>query len=157
MLYNDLDLPADVQQAIDHLIAAGMVVVTEALLEDCRKSDGSRFRTFSLSGRHDLALIVKDVKALKGFTVKAPDPVELKDLREFEEAEAAGLPRTGDAELPEENFWLDRHNWKWCSGDEFYPLVAEDQIDALIDAPADVQAAVKKKFDRLCDKPWPLS
>lgn len=140
MLYKDLKLPAGIRQAIKKLVDAGMVVVTEALLEDCKKSDGTRFRTFSLSGRHDLALIIKDVKDFRKpekVAKPAPDPVEVDE----------GV-----------NFWLDRENWIRLSGKELHPLVVEECLADLADSPGQVQMDVKQKFDRLCDpEDWPLA
>ena len=147
MLYKDLELPAGIRQAIKTLVDAGMVVVTEARLEDCKKSDGTRFRTFTLSGRHDLALIVKDIKDLSGVSVKEPPEKKYYPPVAREEVEPEGV-----------NFWLERSKWIRLSGEELHPLVTEECLGDLDDAPADIQADVKQKFDRLCDpEDWPLS
>jgi hypothetical protein len=146
MLYKDLKLPAGIRQAIKTLVDAGMVVVTEALLEDCKKSDGTRFRTFTLSGRHDLALIVKNIKDLSGVTVNTPLEKKYHPPVIEEEVEPEGV-----------NFWLERSKWIRLSGDELYPLVTEECLGDLADAPADIQVDVKQKFDRLCEpEDWPL-
>ena len=147
MLYKDLNLPAGIRQAIKTLVDAGMVVVTEVRLEDCRKSDGTRFRTFTLSGRHDLALIVKDIKDLSGVTVKLPLEKKYYPPVSKEEVEPEGV-----------NFWLERSKWIRLSGEELHALATEECLGDLADAPADIQADVKHKFDRLCDpEDWPLS
>lgn len=140
MLYKDLELPYGVRAAIKKLEDAGMTVTTETLLEDCKKSDGTRFRTFSLSGRHDLCLIVRKVSELKsiGRASKVPDPD----------------PVVADQGV---NFWLDRGKWHRLRSEEFFPLVIEECLDDLRAAPAEVQDDVHQKFNRLCDpNDWPL-
>jgi hypothetical protein len=147
MLYKDLELPAGIRQAIKTLVDAGMVVVTEARLEDCKKSDGTRFRTFTLSGRHDLALIVKDIKNLRGAKVTLPPEKVYHPPVAKEEVEPEGV-----------NFWLERSKWIRLSGEELHPLVTEECLGDLADAPGDIQADVKQKFDRLCEpEDWPLA
>ena len=147
MLYNDLELPAGIRQAIKKLADAGMVVTTETLIQDCKKSDGTRFRTFTLQGRHDLALIVRKVADLKPID---PGPKKAK-VKLFE-------PPEPPAEIDQGvNFWLDRAKWHRLSSVEFCPLVQEECLDDLRSAPDEVQADVRQKFDRLCkSEDWPL-
>jgi len=134
MLYKDLELPTGIRSAIKKLEDAGMTVTTETLLQDCKRSDGTRFRTFTLSGRHDLCLIVRKVS-------------DLKPIGEAPEKEL----------VPGVNFWLDRSKWHRLRADEFYPLVMEECLDDLRASPVAVQADVHAKFDRLCDADdWPL-
>jgi DNA-directed RNA polymerase subunit K/omega len=140
MLYNDLELPVGIRQAIQKLADAGMTVVTEMRMDDCKKVDGTRFRTFTLQGRYALALIIKRTDDLK--PIGADEPPD--------EPPAEILPEGS-------NFWLDRSQWHRMSGKEFYPLVVEECLGDLADAPPEVQADVKEKFDRLCDsEDWPL-
>lgn len=147
MLYKDLELPTGIRSAIKKLEDAGMTVTTETLLQDCKRSDGTRFRTFTLSGRHDLCLIVRKVSDLKPIAaIAAPKKVAVKKdpvpLMEIDQGT---------------NFWLDRGKWHRLSGKEFYPLVMEECLDDLRSSPAEVQDDVRRKFDRLCDADdWPL-
>lgn len=146
MLYNDLELPAGVRSAIKKLEDAGMVVTTETLIQDCKKSDGTRFRTFTLSGRHDLVLIVRKVDDLKPISSVVQKKSKVPELPEPPAEIDQGV-----------NFWLDRAKWHRLSSVEFCPLVQEECLDDLRSAPDEVQADVRQKFDRLCkSEDWPL-
>ncbi len=126
------ELSAEERSALEYLESVGWSIMTEALIEDCRKKDGSRRRTFSNSGRWDCIVGMRKFGAV---------------------AEAA--PQTEGA--PADNFWMDFSNWKRMSRDGFFDMVINKHLDELKMAPVDVQAEVKKKFDKFFEESdWPL-
>jgi hypothetical protein len=140
--------------ALEYLESIGWQIMTEALLEDCKKKDGTRFRTFSLSGRYDVMVGLKKVQG-------DPMPVVSEDLAVFEEAEAVSenvaATIAEEGEIIGDNFWMDRDRWIRMSRDGFFVLVTEEAVDDLKAAPADVQEDVKEKFLRFFkESDWPL-
>jgi hypothetical protein len=127
------ELTAEERSALEYLESVGWSIMTEVRIEDCKIKDGSRRRTFANSGRYDC------VVGMKKFG-----------------AEAAVAPQTEGAPA-DMNFWMDFSNWKRMPRDNFFILVVNENLDDLKAAPADVQAEVKKKFDKFFDEAdWPL-
>ena len=182
MIYEELEkvLTDEEKAAIEVLERRGFSIMTEARLDDCKIKDGSRLRTFSLSGRYALMLGLKSVdERLKSFLELAaevePDAIPETDkepeVEKLEKACGTVIVDVGESseikdENPEakeegdnivDNFWMELNRWKRLARDAFCVLVTEEAVDDLIAAPADVQAEVKEKFDRLCDPDsWPI-
>lgn len=158
MLFDELrqQLSADELSAIEFLESRGFVILTEARLEDCRRKDGSRFRTFSLSGRYDLMMGLKSITD-RPFEddPQAVDPKIEDDPQQPQDAVDDGPQVEG--RIIGSNFWMERDQWIRLNRDAFYQLVTEEVLDDLIAAPADVQDEVKDKFLRFFDaKEWPI-
>jgi len=58
------DLPEGLAAVLGGLEKAGFTLLFDAKLEDCRKKDGARLRTFTMAGRYGLALVAKNPSLL---------------------------------------------------------------------------------------------
>ena len=151
MRYDELrELLSDEElAAIKFLEGRGFEIFTDAKLEDGFKKDGGRHRTFTMAGRYNLMLALKNVSER---AVRRGRPAKLPELPELPETKP---PETPAGEV--DNFWLHRSKWYRLGRVEFYQLVTEEVLDDLKAATAEVQAAVKEKFDRLCNPDdWPI-
>jgi hypothetical protein len=140
--------------AIKFLESRGFEIFTDAKLEDGYKKDGGRHRTFTMAGRYNLMLALKKISERK---VRRGRPAKMPELAQTDPPETK-LPETPFRKVNAvDNFWLDRGKWIRMSREEFYQLVTEEVLDDLKAATPDVQAAVKEKFDRLCNPDdWPI-
>lgn len=122
--------------AIEYLESIGYQIFTEARMDDCKKKDGKRVRTFAAHGRYDILIGLESVSGRAKSKVKKP--ASKKDL-------------VGD------NFWMNRDRWHKMNRQGFHALVVEEAIEDLKAAPQDVQEEVKIKFLRFFDaSEWPL-
>ena len=154
MRYDELrELLSDEElAAIKFLEGRGFEIFTDANLEDGFKKDGGRHRTFTMAGRYNLMLALKNISER---AVRRGRPAKLPELPETDPPETKP-PETSKVNAID-NFWLDRGKWIRLSREEFYQLVTEEVLDDLKAATPDVQAAVKEKFDRLCNPDdWPI-
>jgi hypothetical protein len=156
MRYNELcQLLSDEElAAIKFLESRGFQILTDAKLEDGYKKDGGRHRTFTLSGRYNLMLVLKSVLERN---VRRGRPVKLPELPETSVDDISEDETGSGTDDKTDNFWLDRSKWIRLGREEFCQLVTEEVTDDLRAATPDVQAAVKEKFDRLCNPDdWPI-
>ena len=162
MLFDELSQSLSKQEAaaIAYLESIGYQVMTEARLDDCKKKDGKRVRTFSLSGRYDLIIGLKSIRgraepaklAEEGEEVAAEEvEQDAAEVDEEIEQNADGGGIIGD------NLWMDENRWKRMNREMFFTLVTEEALDDLFAAPIDVQDAVQAKFLKFF-KPeeWPI-
>ena len=147
MLFDELNkqLSEHEASAIAYLESIGYEIMTEARLDDCKKKDGKRTRTFSMRGRYDLMIGLKSIQGRAA-------PVAQVDEHPEEVAKA-----TEEGTVVGENFWMDRDRWIRMNRDGFFALVTEEAIDDLEAAPLDVQEEVQEKFLRFFEpEDWPL-
>ena len=165
MRYEEIEgfLSTQELNALETLEGCGWEILTETKIEDTFKKDGGRIRTFTLSGRYDLAVVCKDVKQLipveeaENLPSDEP-PTELPDKSDETDppADSPEPPESLENEKPKDNFWMDESNWKMTSRNAFKELVT-DNVDDLKSAPDSVQGEVYKKWTRFFDKEdWPL-
>jgi len=157
MIYQELSryLTDEEKMAVEYLESIGYQVLTEARLDDCKKKDGRRVRTFSLSGRYDLIIGLKSVRGRP-----VPESVDDSGDEEVEvevEAEADSVDVEEEGAVIGDNFWMNRDRWHRMNREGFRTLVVEEAVDDLKAAPLDVQEDVKEKFLRFFDESeWPL-
>jgi hypothetical protein len=161
MLFDEVKqyLSPEERSAIEFLERRGFSILTEARLDDCKKKDGSRFRTFSLQGRYDVMIGLKSVAGRDGFQAEETEESEqsFNDSNSLE----TDIEAEGGGEDVEEviggNFWMNRDRWIMMNRAGFFHLVTEEALADLQAAPVDVQAEVKDKFLRFFDESeWPL-
>jgi hypothetical protein len=145
MRYSEIEdlLSADEISAIGVLEFHGWEILTETKIEDTHRKDGGRIRTFALSGRYDVALVLKDAP-------KPPIPqVEIEEEEEEVEEEV-------EPEDEPKNFWIDEKNWKRLQKEPFADAI-ENHTNDLIDVKDEIRDEVHRKFDRLFDPDdWPF-
>ena len=139
MLFQELrrHLSEQESSAIEYLESIGYQIMTEARLDDCKKKDGSRVRTFSLRGRYDLMIGLKSIQGRAQPPQTVAEVAQVDDGIEAEEARVVG-----------DNFWMKRDRWLHTWRDDFFVLVTEEKLDDLKAAPQDVQEDVQEKFLR---------
>ena len=139
-------LSADEIEAIKVLESRGWEILTETKIEDTFRKDGGRIRTFALSGRYDLAMVLKSVPVRKR-AVAETDPPPADD--------PPGDEETGKGNAPV-NFWLDSGNWIRLQKQPFTQAI-EDHVNELVEVADEVRDEVHRKFDRFFDpNDWPL-
>lgn len=137
------------EPTVDELFAAAMgELVTDPT-----------FNEFLVSMSTTYSMTLDEIKA---DAVKHADDV-IRSFNGWKATQGKADPDPAKKEPKEEgdnivdNFFMDLNNWKRLNREAFFTLVTEEAVDDLKMAPADVQADVKEKFDRLCDsKKWPL-
>jgi|GEM_PF-6990751 len=145
MLFDELrrHLSEQEKSAINYLESIGYQIFTEARMDDCKKKDGKRVRTFAARGRYDLLIGLKSING-------RPAPIAEVNEQPEEIAEEEG-------KIIGDNFWMDRDRWIRMNRDGFFVLVTEEAIDDLKAAPEDVQEEVQEKFLRFFDaEDWPI-
>lgn len=160
MKFDELELMLSNEEleAIQALESNGWQVLTETKIEDTRKKDGGRIRTFTLTGRYDLAVVLKHVGGKETVAesngVLPPTSGDSSNLLgDSSDPEETGAPGTKDLKGSGDffNFWENQKNWQRKSGKILHRLVTKDERESLLIAPQNIVDLVKEKFDRLCD------
>ena len=153
MRYQELEpyLSSVELEAIETLEGCGWMILTETKIEDTYKKDGSRIRTFTLSGRYDIALVLEKVNTDR--PMAEPEEIISKD----EIIEEIELETESEDESYSDNFWMDESNWKRMARGPFYDLVKYEALDDLKQVPDSVKDEIQRKFVKYFDPDdWPL-
>ena len=144
MLYEEIEKKLSDAEAIciRTLEGFGYQIMTEARIDDCKKKDGGRMRTFSLSGRYDLAIALK-------LADRKPHPEEIK-IETAEEVigvqTSENTSSEGDSAFENENFWKDRRRWIRMSSEKLKEAAFEKHAEDFKQADETIQDEVKRKI-----------